>query len=64
MKSPCKREEVPMLYAILAYHVEAHVMSWTPDEDAALMADLQRACPSPGEREGAAWARGAFGGDK
>ena len=32
-----------MLYAILAYHVEAHVMSWTPEEDAALMADLQRA---------------------
>ena len=29
-----------MLYAILAYHVEAHVMSWTPEEDAALMADL------------------------
>ena len=32
-----------MLYAILAYHVEAHVMSWTPEEDAALMADLRRA---------------------
>lgn len=32
-----------MLYAILAYHVEAHVMSWTPEEDAALMANLQRA---------------------
>ena len=31
-----------MLYAILAYHVEAHVMSWTPQEDAALMADLHR----------------------
>jgi hypothetical protein len=31
-----------MLYAILAYHVEAHVMSWTPDEDAALMTDLHR----------------------
>jgi hypothetical protein len=31
-----------MLYAILAYHVEAHVMSWTPEEDAALMADLHR----------------------
>ncbi len=29
-----------MLYAILAYHVEAEVMSWTPAEDAALMADL------------------------
>ena len=23
-----------MLYAILAYHVEADVMSWTPAEDA------------------------------
>ena len=32
-----------MLYAILAYHDEAHVMSWTPEEDAALMANLQRA---------------------
>ncbi len=32
-----------MLYAILAYHVEAHVMSWTPEADAALMADLRRA---------------------
>ena len=29
-----------MLYAILAYHVEAEVMSWTPEEDAALMTDL------------------------
>ncbi len=29
-----------MLYAILAYHVEADVMSWTPEEDAALMTDL------------------------
>src|SRR5258708_9260679 len=33
--------EVPMLYAILAYHVEAEVMSWTPEADAALMTDLQ-----------------------
>jgi hypothetical protein len=32
-----------MLYAILAYHDEAHVISWTPEEDAALMANLQRA---------------------
>ena len=31
-----------MLYAILAYHVEAHVMSWTAAEDAALMAKLNR----------------------
>ena len=29
-----------MLYAILAYHVEADVMSWTPEEDAGLMANL------------------------
>ena len=29
-----------MLYAILAYHVEAEVMSWTPEEDAAVMTDL------------------------
>ena len=31
-----------MLYAILAYHVEAEVMSWSPQEDAALMDDLHR----------------------
>jgi hypothetical protein len=31
-----------MLYAILAYHMEAEVMSWTPQEDAALMADLHQ----------------------
>ena len=29
-----------MLYAILAYHVEEDVMSWTPEEDAALMDNL------------------------
>jgi hypothetical protein len=29
-----------MLYAILAYHVEEDVTSWTPEEDAALMLDL------------------------
>jgi hypothetical protein len=29
-----------MLYAILAYHVEEEVASWTPEEDAALMVDL------------------------
>jgi hypothetical protein len=32
-----------MLYAILAYHVEAEVMSWTPQEDAALMERLKKA---------------------
>jgi hypothetical protein len=37
-----KRGEIPMLYAILAYHVEADVMSWTPQEDAALMTDLMQ----------------------
>ena len=31
-----------MLYAILAYHVETEVMSWTPEEDAALMVDLHQ----------------------
>jgi len=29
-----------MFYAILAYHVEQTVQSWTPQEDAALMTDL------------------------
>jgi len=29
-----------MLYAILAYHAEGVVESWTPEEDAALMDDL------------------------
>jgi len=29
-----------MLYAILAYHVEAEVMSWTPEQDAAVMTGL------------------------
>jgi hypothetical protein len=29
-----------MLYAILAYHEEGSVMSWTPQEDAALMQEL------------------------
>jgi hypothetical protein len=36
------RKEVPMLYALLAYHVEADVVSWTPEEDAAVMTDLHR----------------------
>jgi hypothetical protein len=31
-----------MHYAILAYHVEKVVASWTQDEDAALMADLEK----------------------
>jgi hypothetical protein len=29
-----------MLYVILAYHVEADVMSWTPEQDAAVMTGL------------------------
>ena len=29
-----------MLYAILAYHVEAEVMSWKPEEDVAVMTGL------------------------
>jgi hypothetical protein len=29
-----------MLYAILAYHVEADVMSWTPEQDATVMSSL------------------------
>jgi hypothetical protein len=35
-------KELPMLYAILAYHVETEVMSWTPEQDAALMVDLHQ----------------------
>lgn len=31
-----------MLYAILAYHVEETVASWTPEEDAALMTELHK----------------------
>ena len=30
-----------MLYAMLAYHVEAEVASWTAEEDAALMTELR-----------------------
>jgi hypothetical protein len=33
-------KEKAMLYAILAYHVEAEVTSWTPEEDAAVMTGL------------------------
>lgn len=29
-----------MFYAILAYHAEGEVESWTPEQDAALMTDL------------------------
>lgn len=29
-----------MFYAVLAYHIEDNVQSWSPDEDAALMKDL------------------------
>ena len=32
-----------MLYAILAYHVEADVLSWTAEEDAAMMSELLQA---------------------
>jgi hypothetical protein len=31
-----------MLYAILAYHLEAEVMSWTREQDVAVMADLNK----------------------
>jgi hypothetical protein len=31
-----------MLYAILAYHVEEEVASWTQEQDAALMLDLNK----------------------
>ena len=31
-----------ILYAILAYHVEDEVTSWSPEEDAALMLDLNK----------------------
>jgi len=29
-----------MLYALLAYHVESDVMSWSPEKDATVMRDL------------------------
>jgi hypothetical protein len=35
-----KTNEVTMLYAILAYHVEDEVLSWTPQEDASVMAKV------------------------
>jgi hypothetical protein len=40
--NPATKKEVPMLYALLAYHVEVDVASWTPAEDAAVMTDLHR----------------------
>ncbi|MCP3477598.1 YciI family protein [Bradyrhizobium sp. CCGUVB1N3] len=40
-----------MLYAILAYHVEREVMSWTKDEDAAVMTGL-RAVQAPLKAKG------------
>jgi hypothetical protein len=48
---PAASKEISMLYAILAYHVEADVMSWTPEEDAALMADLLRVHDRLNERK-------------
>jgi hypothetical protein len=36
------KKGLSMLYAILAYHVEDVVTSWTPEEDAALMEDLNK----------------------
>ena len=47
-----------MLYAILAYHEEGVVQSWTKEEDAALMAELlqvndrlvREKCLGPGAR--------------
>ncbi len=31
-----------MLYALLAYHEEGHVQSWSPEEDAAMMTELHK----------------------
>ncbi len=42
VSAPPARKTKPMLYAILAYHVEDEVASWTPQEDAALMQDLNK----------------------
>ncbi len=44
-----------MLYAILAYHVEEDVASWTPQQDAALMQGLPK-------REAATYGSPAFAG--
>jgi hypothetical protein len=43
--------EVMMLYAILAYHMESDVMSWTPEEDEAVMTRL-RAVQEPLKAKG------------
>jgi hypothetical protein len=41
MDRPChKRELIPMLYAILCYHDEDTVGSWTREQDAAVMKKL------------------------
>ena len=40
-----------MLYAILAYHVEAEVMSWKPEADAALMTEMLRVHGSLNEKQ-------------
>jgi hypothetical protein len=37
---PQPRKAIAMLYAILAYHVEGEITALTPEEDAALMANL------------------------
>ena len=48
-----------MLYAILAYHVEKDVASWTPQEDAAVMVDLNKVHSRLEGRMGAAARLGA-----
>jgi hypothetical protein len=50
-----------MLYAILAYHVEADVESWTPQEDAGLMKNLLQAHDRMKGRLGPAVRLGATG---
>ncbi|MET3334003.1 hypothetical protein ABIF61_002527 [Bradyrhizobium japonicum] len=35
-----ENNEVTMLYAILAYHVEDEILSWTPEQDAAVVAKV------------------------
>jgi hypothetical protein len=39
-----------MLYAILAYHVEAEVISWTAEKDAAVMASAGQPLPLSWQR--------------